>query len=97
MTWIKTVRPKEADQKLRDAMRWQKMYPPEYGGEVISLKELAGPENGGGISASHTLMPDALYHAFALMGTLIQPEFPLERRQHEMIAVVVSVINDCFY
>ena len=52
---------------------------------------------GGGISDSHSLLPDTLYHAFATYGTLLSPDLPLTRRQHEMIATVVSVINDCFY
>ena len=47
--------------------------------------------------ASHSLIPEALYHAFATFGVLMLPELPLERRQHEMIATVVSVTNRCVY
>ncbi len=97
MTWIKTIRPRDGDAKLREAFSWQKMYPPEYAVEVPSLKEVAAPETGGGISQSHTLIPDALNHAFALLGGLLQPELPLSRTQHEMIATTVSVLNHCFY
>ena len=97
MTWIKTVSPREGGEKLREAKRWQRTYPPEYGREVPSLKELASPAAGGGISDSHSLIPDALYHAFAEYGALLQPDLPLARRQQEMIATVVSVLNDCFY
>ena len=97
MTWIKTVSLKEGGQKLRDAMGWRSLYPPEYGIEPPALKELASPERGGGISNSHTLLPDTLYHAFACYGTLLQPDLPLSRAQHEMIATTVSVLNDCFY
>ena len=43
-----------------------------------------------GIVASHSLIPDALYHAFAAFGALMSPELPLSRRQHEMITTVVS-------
>jgi hypothetical protein len=50
-----------------------------------------------GIVGSHTLIPDALFHAFAEFGALMSPELPLERRQHEMIATMVSVTNRCFY
>ena len=98
MTWIKTVPPSEASEELRDAQRKMRpLYPPEYGKEVESLKVVASRENGGGISDSHTLIPDALYHAFAEFGSLMSPELPLSRMQHEMIATVVSVANHCFY
>jgi hypothetical protein len=30
-------------------------------------------------------------------GVLLSPELPLARRQHEMIATVVSALNRCFY
>ena len=38
-----------------------------------------------------------LYHAFATFGSLLSPELPLSRRQHEMIATVVSANNRCRY
>jgi hypothetical protein len=50
-----------------------------------------------GIVASHSLLPDALYHAFSTFGALMSPELPLTRRQHEMITTVVSVTNRCRY
>ena len=98
MTWIKTVKPHEADAKLRQAMReYKSLYPIEYRNEVEILKPMASREQGGSISDSHSLLPDTLYHAFATLGTLLSPDLPLARRQHEMIATTVSVINDCFY
>ena len=98
MTWIKTIPPHEADASLREAMqRYKQLYPVEYRNEVEILKPVASREQGGGISDSHSLLPDTLYHAFATLGTLLSPELPLSRRQHEMIATVVSVLNDCYY
>lgn len=98
MTWIRTIKPDEADRNLREAMRrYKSLYPIEYRNEVEVLKSVASRANGGGISDSHSLLPDTLYHAFATLGTLLSPELPLERRQHELIATVVSVINECFY
>jgi hypothetical protein len=91
MTWIKTIPESEADETLRSALEMQRaLYPPEYG---------APPSEGEGesIVASHTLIPDALYHAFATFGALMSAELPLTRRQHEMIATVVSVTNRCVY
>ena len=69
----------------------QKLYPPEYGNPAI-------PSPGGeSIVASHSLIPQALYHAFATFGSLLSPDLPLTRRQHEMITTVVSVTNRCHY
>jgi hypothetical protein len=93
MTWIRTVPLREADEKLRRAFEAQAaLYPPEYA-------EPVHPTGGElpGIVASHSLIPDALYHAFATFGSLMSPELPLSRRQHEMITTVVSVTNRCRY
>jgi hypothetical protein len=93
MTWIKTVSPTEAGEALRRALEdQQKLYPPEYALPVHPTHEGAA-----GIVASHSLIPDALYHAFATFGVLLSPELPLTRRQHEMITTRVSVLNRCHY
>jgi hypothetical protein len=93
MTWIRTIPVSEAGEKLRQAMEGQKsLYPVEYATPVH-------PVEGGGssITESHSLIPDALYHAFATFGVLMSPDLPLSRRQHEMITTVVSVTNRCVY
>ena len=93
MTWIRTVSLPEADDKLLQAMEGEKMlYPKEYGDPVHP-----DPSGASSIVGSHTLIPDALYHAFSTFGALMSPELPLERRQHEMIATMVSVTNRCVY
>lgn len=94
MTWIKVVKPRD-DPKLKEAQRFASLYPPEYAGEVASLKELT--RESGGISSAHSLLPETLFHVFSAYGELIQPDLPLSRAQQEMIATVVSVANDCFY
>jgi len=98
MTWIRTVAlsenpPSAATEQLRKAMEEQKLlYPTEYATPVH-------PSEGGGseIVASHSLIPEALYHAFATFGVLMSPDLPLGRRQHEMITTMVSVTNRCVY
>ena len=94
MTWIRTIPMDEADEKLRHAMEAQReLYPLEYATPIH-------PTTDGGASqivASHSLIPDALYHAFATFGALMSPDLPLTRRQHEMITTVVSVSNRCHY
>jgi len=93
MTWIRTVPMSQADEKLRNAIAAeQQLYPKEYA-------EPVHPDDSGGASivGSHTLIPDALFHAFATFGSLMSPDLPLQRRQHEMIATMVSVTNRCVY
>jgi hypothetical protein len=93
MTWIKTVPMSEADERLRRAIEMEQMlYPKEYATPVHPTDDGAA-----GIVASHTLIPDALYHAFATFGALMSPDLPLSRAQHEMIATMVSVTNRCHY
>lgn len=93
MAWIKTIPIEEPDKRLRHAVEAQKaLYPIEYATPVH-------PVEGGGaqIVASHSLIPDALHHAFATFGVLMSPDLPLSRRQHEMITTMVSVTNRCHY
>jgi alkylhydroperoxidase family enzyme len=93
MTWIKTVPMDEADERLRRAIETeQALYPKEYATPVHPTGDGTS-----GIVASHTLIPDALHHAFATFGALMSPELPLSRAQHEMIATMVSVTNRCHY
>ncbi|MBZ5572854.1 MAG: hypothetical protein LAO09_13365 [Acidobacteriia bacterium] len=94
MTWIRTIPLSEAGEKLRQAVENQKdMYPSEY---ATPVHPVAGGESSQ-IVASHSLIPEALYHAFATFGALMSPELPLNRRQHELITTVVSVTNRCVY
>ncbi|HKQ74336.1 MAG TPA: hypothetical protein VJ810_11650 [Blastocatellia bacterium] len=90
MTWIRTIPMEEADEKLRRLMEAQRaIYPKEYA--------TPGRPGGESIVASHTLMPDALYHIFTAFGAMMATDLPLNRSQHEMIATMVSEVNRCFY
>jgi hypothetical protein len=94
MTWIRTVQLSEGDERLKNAMEAQTgLYPIEYGQPTDAKKA----EKDGGIVASHSLIPEALEHAFSTFGVLMSPDLPLSRRQHEMIATMVSVTNRCVY
>ena len=93
MTWIRTITREGADEKLLHAMEAQReLYPKEYADPVHP-----DPSGASAIVGSHTLIPEALYHAFSTFGALMSPDLPLSRRQHEMIATVVSVTNRCHY
>ena len=93
MTWIKTIPLSEASKELLEAMQNQRpLYPQEYAAPVFHAdNEVAG------IVGSHSLIPDALFHAFSTFGVLMSPDLPLSRSQHEMIATMVSVTNRCVY
>jgi alkylhydroperoxidase family enzyme len=93
MAWIKTIPFAEAESALQQILlEARAACPPEYGTPVPS----ASPVNES-IVASHTLIPQALRHAFGTFTALMSPELPLNRRQHEMIATVVSGTNHCHY
>jgi hypothetical protein len=93
MTWIKTVRMDDDEAVAKAIMGQRALYPVEYATPVPEVDH--GPE--AGITASHSLIPDALFHAFGTFGALMTPELPLRREQHEMIATMVSVTNRCHY
>jgi hypothetical protein len=93
MTWIKTVTMEDDERVKKATLAQRAVYPIEYATPVH-------PENNGQSStivASHSLIPDALFHAFSTFGALMSPELPLQRRQHEMITTMVSVTNRCVY
>jgi hypothetical protein len=91
MAWIETIPFTRADEPLRAAIEGQRaLYPREY-------ERAPGDDGSSSIVATHTLIPEALYHAFATFGVLLSPALPLSRRQHEMITTRVSVLNRCRY
>lgn len=93
MAWIKTVPFDEADEKLRKILlETRAAYPAEY-----ALPAPSASPTGESIIDSHTLMPDALYHSFMAFGAMMADDLPLARRQHELIATLVSTTNACFY
>jgi len=93
MTWILTVPLAEAGEALMRAMEAQKrLYPAEYAEPVHPTGDGTSA-----IVASHSLIPEALRHAFSTFGVLMSPDLPLSRRQHEMIATRVSALNRCHY
>ena len=95
MTWIKTLpfNPAGGEALLRAREMQQELYPAEYATPVHPTPDGMASA----IVASHSLIPDALYHAFATFGVLMSADLPLTRRQHEMITTVVSSVNRCQY
>jgi len=94
MTWIRTIPDDDADDALKEAQASQRhLYPAEYAIPIHPTPDGSSSQ----IVASHSLIPQALYHAFATFGSLMSPDLPLSRRHHEMIATMVSVTNRCVY
>jgi alkylhydroperoxidase family enzyme len=93
MTWIRTIPSPDAEGELKTLLERQRaLYPIEYATPAIP-----GLAPGGSILESHSLIPEAMFHAFSTFGALMAPELPLTRRQHEMIATTVSALNRCHY
>jgi alkylhydroperoxidase family enzyme len=93
MTWIRVTPLDEGDDRLKKAVAAQRaLYPIEYATPVHPT-----PDGASAIVQSHSLIPDALFHAFSTFGALMSPDLPLTRRQHEMITTVVSATNRCVY
>jgi hypothetical protein len=96
MTWIKTIPAPLAQGRLRES--YEAVYallPQEYKTEVPAIQRPDGSADS--IAAAHSLIPAALLHALSTHGVLLDERLPLSRRQHEMIATVVSALNRCFY
>jgi alkylhydroperoxidase family enzyme len=93
MTWIKTVSMEEDERVAKAIVAQRALYPVEYGTPVHPVHD----GQSSSIVASHSLIPDALFHAFSTFGALMSADLPLDRRKHEMITTVVSVTNRCHY
>jgi hypothetical protein len=97
MTWIKTVSPAE-DSHVREVLqKLDELYPKEYDSKHRHERILPDLVKNDSIMRSHSLIPQAMYHAFAAYGAAMDPTLPLTRRQHEMIATTVSTLNRCYY
>jgi hypothetical protein len=97
MTWIKTVTPSPENPELAEALEAARAgYPREYGpgDKDPRVPELVRNDS---IVLSHSLIPAALKHSFAALAAMMDPNLPLSRKQHEMIAATVSAVNRCFY
>lgn len=81
MAWIRVIDEEEAEGRLDELYR-RLMEP--WGGVDNVLK-------------IHSLNPPSLAAHFELYRTLMYGSSPLSRVQREMIAVVVSAANRCYY
>jgi hypothetical protein len=94
MTWIAQRSDAEVIAAMRDALAG---YPPEYAPERRGERRVPEAVRRDSIVTVHSLAPNVLRHLFAALREMYDPALPLDRRQHETIATVVSVLNECFY
>ena len=81
MAWIAEILPEDADGDLADV--YARVAEPD--GSVDHILRI------------HGINPRSLGDHFELYVTAMRRRSPLSRRQREMIAVVVSAINECHY
>ena len=81
MAWIKTIDEKEADGSLRQ----QYQAAVKRAGRVFNIVKI------------NSLCPDVMRTFMQLYVQLMHGPSELSRAQREMIAVVVSKANNCFY
>ncbi len=92
MSWIKMVPVSENDPELgRRLGVLLNSFPDDYGEAV----RRALSDQTGGVIGCHSLLPETCGLTLAAFGSLLSPELPLSRRQHELIATVVSATNRC--
>ena len=98
MTWIEERRPTPDSGALFEAFRAAMAgYPAEYSAPPSEVSPLPAAVKRDSIVRAHSLVPEALRHVFSGYRAMLDPELPLARRQHEMIATVVSALNHCHF
>ncbi|HXG18326.1 MAG TPA: hypothetical protein VNN62_04545 [Methylomirabilota bacterium] len=97
MTWIHTAHPADHPQVREALQQLAALYPKEYDPSRRRERLLPEAVKNDNVMLSHSLIPQAMFHAFAAFGSLMEPSLPLSRRQHEMIATTVSALNRCYY
>jgi hypothetical protein len=94
MTWTSTIPPAQADSRLQEIYRKvYSLFPSEYQSEVPAVTRPDGSADS--IVAAHSLLPEVMEPIFTAFGRLLAPDLPLSRRQHEMITMLVSRLNQC--
>lgn len=81
MPWIRVIPPEEADPSLK------RQYDASMrrAGKIFNIVSIS------------SLKPEIIRHSMAFYVALMQVPGKLSRAQREMIGVVVSKSNDCFY
>ena len=95
MTWIKTV---NSRRRRRDAaVLWQRHASSIRRSTPIAVATASTRARAAASRSAHSLIPRASSTRWACSAWRSRPTFRSTRRQHEMIATVVSAVNRCFY
>lgn len=97
MTWIKVNRPGPEHPEVAAALDSMHKYPPEYAAENRSQRQVPAAVMNDSIVLAHSLMPEAMKLMMGGFAAMMDPSLPLSRKEHEMIAALVSRLNQCFY
>lgn len=98
MAWIETRPPTAQNPEVAAALREVRAkLPAEYSPAQQAKMQVPEAVAKESIVLAHSLIPDAMKHAVALMTASFDPSLPLSRREHELVAAVVSSVNGCFY
>ncbi len=81
MAWIKMIRESDGEGELKDIYDQ-------------NMESWGGVDN---ILKIHSLSPESLRGHIALYKAVMYGKSPIPRPEREMIAVVVSAVNDCHY
>ena len=96
MPWIQT-RP-FGDPEVAAALKtFMHKMPPEYSPARRGERRLPDAVINESIVLAHSQLPDAMAHVFSGYAAMLDGALPLTRRQHEMIATLVSHVNECYY
>lgn len=96
MPWINVPTLGEASPALREAVTAVRGgMPPEYG--AAHSERVPKAVQNDSIVLAHGLVPEALGGFFSAYNAFFSADLPLSRREQELIAVVVSKANECFY
>ncbi len=97
MTWIKTNKPGAEHPEVANALESMTRYPAEYAAERRAERQLPALVMNDSIVLAHSLMPEVMRQMMGGFAAMMDPSLPLGRKDHEMIASVVSRLNQCFY
>ena len=96
MPWIQTR--SFGDPEVAAAVRtFMDRMPPEYAPSRRAERKLPPAVMDESIVLAHSQIPQAMAHVFGGYAAMLDASLPLTRRQHEMIATLVSSINECYY
>ena len=95
MPWIKVIREQDAEGELKEV--YEKLGEQRAGERINQDRNNAASGPPITPPTLHSLNPKAMWNTAELMWEIMRGESGLTTAQREMIAVVVSTVNQCHY